>query len=79
MDRPFTIKQLLEDNICPVGKSQLINLIRRGEQQKKGILPEGWNYIIASNIGSGTRRPRWGVTKSEIDAWLERAKSSNQA
>ena len=26
------------------------------------------------NVGNGTKRARWAVYRSEIDAWLERSK-----
>lgn len=76
----YTINQILAENLLPIKKSRLVNLIRFGEQKKAGTLPEGFNYILAMNTSTSIsqKRPRWAVERSEMEAWAKRAKEQRK-
>lgn len=70
----LSIEHILESGLCPVGRQQLLKLIKNWEDKKNGELRDGIGYILAMNVGIGNKRARWAVAREEIEAWQERAK-----
>lgn len=69
------MSDLYHSDLLPFGRSKLTVLIKNGELEKIGKLPQDTDYIIAKNVGIGKKKARWVIPRKEIDAWRKRVEN----